>query len=163
MIMRIIPACSLGLLAALSIPLTAPAWAQSAEPEDHSGHSHSEDHEDHDIEEIIVRATPLNRDLVEISQSATVLRGEALNRLGRSDEALDVLLRAVELDPDNARAYQVMGMIYDRKRMPELATAIAAVRIGAFDLAVGSLLGSNAFNMAIIFIVDISNSVRFVL
>lgn len=51
-------------------------------------------------------------------------RGEALNRLGRSDEALDVLLRAVELDPDNARAYQVMGMLYDRKRMPELATAM---------------------------------------
>jgi cation:H+ antiporter len=39
--------------------------------------------------------------------------------------------------------------------LPELATAIAAVRIGAFDLAVGSLLGSNAFNMAIILIVDI--------
>jgi cation:H+ antiporter len=39
--------------------------------------------------------------------------------------------------------------------LPELATAIAAVRIGAFDLAVGSLLGSNAFNMAIIFIVDL--------
>jgi cation:H+ antiporter len=39
--------------------------------------------------------------------------------------------------------------------LPELATALAAVRIGAFDLAVGSLLGSNAFNMAIIFFVDI--------
>ena len=39
--------------------------------------------------------------------------------------------------------------------LPELATAIAAVRIGAFDLAVGSLLGSNAFNMAIIFLVDL--------
>jgi len=39
--------------------------------------------------------------------------------------------------------------------LPELATAIAAVRIGAFDLAVGSLLGSNAFNMAIILIVDL--------
>ena len=39
--------------------------------------------------------------------------------------------------------------------LPELATAIAAVRIGAFDLAVGSLLGSNAFNMAIIFFVDL--------
>jgi cation:H+ antiporter len=39
--------------------------------------------------------------------------------------------------------------------LPELATALAAVRIGAFDLAVGSLLGSNAFNMAIILIVDI--------
>jgi cation:H+ antiporter len=39
--------------------------------------------------------------------------------------------------------------------LPELATAAAAVRIGAFDLAVGSLLGSNAFNMAIILIVDL--------
>jgi cation:H+ antiporter len=39
--------------------------------------------------------------------------------------------------------------------LPELATAVAAVRIGAFDLAVGSLLGSNAFNMAVIFIVDL--------
>ncbi len=39
--------------------------------------------------------------------------------------------------------------------LPELATAAAAVRIGAFDLAVGSLLGSNAFNMAIILFVDL--------
>jgi cation:H+ antiporter len=39
--------------------------------------------------------------------------------------------------------------------LPELATALAAVRIGAFDLAVGSLLGSNAFNMAIILFVDL--------
>ena len=39
--------------------------------------------------------------------------------------------------------------------LPELATALAAVRIGAFDLAVGSLLGSNAFNMAIILLTDL--------
>lgn len=40
--------------------------------------------------------------------------------------------------------------------LPELSTAVAAVRIGAFDLAVGSLLGSNAFNMAIILVVDLA-------
>ncbi len=40
--------------------------------------------------------------------------------------------------------------------LPELATAVAAARIGAFDLAVGSLLGSNAFNMAIIFFTDLT-------
>lgn len=38
--------------------------------------------------------------------------------------------------------------------MPELVTALAAVRIGAHDLAVGNLLGSNAANMAMIVAVD---------
>ncbi len=32
--------------------------------------------------------------------------------------------------------------------LPELVTSLAAVRLGAFDLAVGNLFGSNAFNMA---------------
>lgn len=40
--------------------------------------------------------------------------------------------------------------------LPELVTAIAAVRIGAFDLAVGNLFGSNAFNMAAFFFVDVA-------
>lgn len=38
--------------------------------------------------------------------------------------------------------------------LPELVTAVAAVRIGAFDLAVGNLFGSNAFNMAAFFFAD---------
>jgi cation:H+ antiporter len=33
--------------------------------------------------------------------------------------------------------------------LPELVTAFAAARIGAFDLAVGNLFGSNAFNMVV--------------
>ena len=40
--------------------------------------------------------------------------------------------------------------------LPELVTAIAAVRLGAFDLAVGNLFGSNAFNMAAFFFVDMA-------
>ncbi len=39
--------------------------------------------------------------------------------------------------------------------LPELVTTAAAIRLGAFDLAVGNVLGSNAFNMAILFPVDI--------
>jgi cation:H+ antiporter len=38
--------------------------------------------------------------------------------------------------------------------LPELATCVAAVRLGAFDLAVGNLFGSNAFNMAAFFFAD---------
>lgn len=33
--------------------------------------------------------------------------------------------------------------------LPELVTSFAAVRIGAFDMAVGNLFGSNAFNMVV--------------
>ncbi len=39
--------------------------------------------------------------------------------------------------------------------LPEVVTTFAAVRMGAFDLAVGNVLGSNAFNMAILFPVDV--------
>lgn len=38
--------------------------------------------------------------------------------------------------------------------LPELVTTYAAVRAGAFDLAVGNILGSNSFNMVILLPVD---------
>lgn len=40
--------------------------------------------------------------------------------------------------------------------LPELVASIAAVRMGAFDLAVGNLFGSNALNMAIFFALDLA-------
>jgi cation:H+ antiporter len=39
---------------------------------------------------------------------------------------------------------------------PELSASLAACRIGAYDLAVGNLFGSNAANMALIFFVDLA-------
>ena len=38
--------------------------------------------------------------------------------------------------------------------LPELVASVAAARIGAHDLAVGNLFGSNAFNMAALVLVD---------
>jgi cation:H+ antiporter len=38
--------------------------------------------------------------------------------------------------------------------LPELVATIASVRMGAFDLAVGNIFGSNAFNMAMLLAVD---------
>ena len=38
--------------------------------------------------------------------------------------------------------------------LPELVASLAAIRIGAYDLAVGNLFGSNAFNMTILFAAD---------
>jgi cation:H+ antiporter len=40
--------------------------------------------------------------------------------------------------------------------LPELTVSLAAVRIGAHDLAVGNLFGSNAANMAVLALVDVA-------
>jgi tetratricopeptide (TPR) repeat protein len=50
--------------------------------------------------------------------SAHYYRGDALNRLGRVDEAMEALLRSLELRPGNARAYYAMGILYDKKHLP---------------------------------------------
>jgi len=42
--------------------------------------------------------------------------------------------------------------------MPELVVSIAALRLGAIDMAVADILGSNMFNIAIIFLIDLSFS-----
>ena len=41
--------------------------------------------------------------------------------------------------------------------LPELVTSMTAVRLGAFDLAVGNLFGSNAFNMAMFAVLDLAS------
>jgi cation:H+ antiporter len=39
--------------------------------------------------------------------------------------------------------------------LPEVTTTLAAVRRGAFDLAIGNIFGSNIFNMAVLAVVDL--------
>jgi cation:H+ antiporter len=39
--------------------------------------------------------------------------------------------------------------------LPELVVAISAVRMGCFDMAFGNVLGSNMFNLAVVFVADI--------
>jgi len=68
------------LLPATCLLAVSTAAAQHATTESHEEHQHTAGHEIHDIEEVIVRATPLDRDVAEISQSATVLTGENLSR-----------------------------------------------------------------------------------
>jgi cation:H+ antiporter len=41
--------------------------------------------------------------------------------------------------------------------LPELVTSLAAVRLGAYDLAVGNLFGSNAFNMVMFLPLDLAH------
>ena len=44
--------------------------------------------------------------------------------------------------------------------LPELVTSLAAVRMGAYDLAVGNLFGSNAVNMVMFLPLDVANGGR---
>lgn len=40
--------------------------------------------------------------------------------------------------------------------LPELVSSLAAARLGAYDLAIGNLFGSNAFNMPLFFALDLA-------
>jgi cation:H+ antiporter len=41
--------------------------------------------------------------------------------------------------------------------LPEIAASLAAIRLGAIDLAIGNVLGSNLFNIALFFVYDIAD------
>lgn len=51
-------------------------------------------------------------------------RGEALNRLGRVDEAIEALERVIELIPGNHKAYYTLGVLFDKKNLPEKAAVM---------------------------------------
>jgi len=53
--------------------------------------------------------------------NAFFYRGEALNRLGRVEEAMEALEQTTVLQPDNAKAFYTLGILYDRKHLPEEA------------------------------------------
>ncbi|MDP2955586.1 MAG: tetratricopeptide repeat protein [Longimicrobiales bacterium] len=53
--------------------------------------------------------------------NAHFYRGESLNRLGRVEDALSALERATVLQPTNGKAFHTLGILYDRKHLPEEA------------------------------------------
>lgn len=68
------------LCLAIGLALSATAMAQDEATENMPDRIHGESHRHAELEEIVVTATPLARNLVEMSQSATVLSGAALER-----------------------------------------------------------------------------------
>ena len=69
------------------------------------------------IEVALARAIALDPE----SESAHFYLGEACNRLGNIDMALAALERTLEIQPGNGRAWYTMGILFDRKREPEMA------------------------------------------
>ena len=49
-----------------------------------------------------------------------------------------------------------VAMLAVATSLPELVASLAALRIGAYDLAVGNLFGSNAVNMALLLVLDVA-------
>jgi Flp pilus assembly protein TadD len=51
-------------------------------------------------------------------------KGEALNRLGKVEEAIEALERVIELIPGSPRAYYTLGVLFDKKALPERAAVM---------------------------------------
>jgi len=93
------------------------------------------------------------------------LRGEPLRRnvlafLGASlliliaAPLMAIAAQAIAEQTGVAQTFVGVTLLAAATSLPELATSIAAVRIGAYALAVGNLFGSNAINPTIIFFAD---------
>ena len=102
-----------------------------------------------------------------MAKQDTIGRRAELRRavIGFSLGALALLVAAPFLAWSAARIAEATGtsttfigtsLVAITTSLPELVTAVAAVRLGAFDLAVGNLFGSNAFNMAAFLFADLA-------
>ncbi len=113
------------------------------------------------------------REMEKVVEAAEALTGEAPDRpaellraaLGFATAAGVILVSAPILALSAREIAEATGistsfvgssLLAVTTSLPELVTALAAVRLGAFDLAVGNLFGSNAFNMAALFAVDLA-------
>jgi cation:H+ antiporter len=111
-------------------------------------------------QELVVEAEAMRED-------AHVAKRAALRRagLGFAAASLALLASAPLLAYSAGKIAEVTGisgmfigtsLVAITTSLPELITSLAAVRLGAFDLAVGNLFGSNAFNMAAFAFADVA-------
>lgn len=90
----------------------------------------------------------LRRDLVVFAAAALVILV--------SGPALAVSAQGIAEATGIAETFIGVTLLAVATSLPELVAALAAIRIGAYDLAVGNLFGSNAFNMTVVLWVDIA-------
>lgn len=86
------------------------------------------------------------------------LAGFGLGAAGLTITAPLLVLSAEVLAAESGTSTTFIGtlLVGLTTSFPEIAATIAAARLGAFDLAVGNILGSNAFNICILFAMDVS-------
>jgi cation:H+ antiporter len=85
--------------------------------------------------------------------------------LGYAASAAVILIAAIHLAESAGELAELTGLgktflgttlVAVCTSLPEMVTSLAAVRAGAFDLAVGNILGSNSFNLALLVPLDIA-------
>lgn len=103
------------------------------------------------------------RDQLELSEtSRTLLRralaGFAIATVGLVITAPMLVLSAEAVAVESGLTETFVGtmLVGFTTSFPEIAATVAAVRLGALDLAVGNIFGSNAFNMCILLAMDVA-------
>jgi cation:H+ antiporter len=86
------------------------------------------------------------------------LRGFAFAAVGLAVAAPLLVISAQAVATEAGQSQTMVGTILVglTTSFPEIAATIAAVRMGALDLAVGNIFGSSAFNMCILFVMDLA-------
>lgn len=86
------------------------------------------------------------------------IRGFALGALGLLLVAPGLVITAEALAIETGQSQTMVGTILVgfTTSFPEIAATLAALRMGAVDLAVGNIFGSNAFNMCVLFAMDLA-------
>ena len=107
-----------------------------------------------------VTAPPEQLELGETSRTLLrrALRGFVLAAFGLLITAPMLVLSADAIAVEGGLSETFVGtlLVGLTTSFPEVAATVAAVRLGAFDLAVGNIFGSNAFNMCILFAMDVA-------
>lgn len=119
-------------------------------------------------QEAVKRQEREHEKLIQAQEPArTAGRGTGLRRtwIGFAAAALVILLaapflvasaKAIAEQTGISTTFVGTSLLAIATSLPEFVTAVAAVRLGAFDLAVGNLFGSNAFNMCALFAADVA-------
>jgi cation:H+ antiporter len=90
----------------------------------------------------------LRRDLVTFGLAAVAILV--------SGPSLAISAQGIAEETGIAQTFIGITLLAVATSLPELVASLAAIRIGAHDLAVGNLFGSNAFNMTIVMWVDLA-------
>lgn len=104
-------------------------------------------------------------DQLELGESSRTLlwhgvRGFALATLGLALTSPLLVVSASAIAAEGGVTETFIGtlLVGFTTSFPEIAATVAAVRIGALDLAVGNIFGSNAFNMCVLLGMDLAYS-----